>query len=1099
MKKDLFFCTDIDILLKWILTDLEERNEIFGIAREQFFIPCETDPFRIHRYGDLLETPLGVASGPHTQLAQNIVSAWLTGSRYIELKTIQVLDELDVTKPCIDMTDEGYNCEWSQELKLDESFNEYLNGFILLYILRDKLGFAGDNAGFIFNMSAGYELNGIHSPSVQRFFDRMEDCSEELAAKIEKIAEIYPGVKDLKIPSRISNSLTISTMHGCPPDEIEKIARYFIEDRGYHTTIKLNPTLLGPERLRDILNNKLAFEIDVPDLAFEHDLKYPDAIKLITALRDAATTRGVEFNIKLTNTLETTNIDQALPKTEAMCYMSGRALHPISINLAARLQDEFNGALDLSFCAGVDTFNIFDTLACGMAPVTVCSDVLKPGGYTRVTQYAATVLDGMKEAGAGSLSELICSRAAMDDLVAAALANLKNYAETVVQKGLYGKDLFPYQNVKTVRHLPRFDCAGAPCVTSCGASQDVPRYMYYTARGEFEDAYRTILATNPFPNMQGMVCDHPCQYKCTRLNYDSPLLIREIKRFIARSQKEEIELIPRPDNGKSVAIIGGGPSGLSAAFFLRLEGYQVDIFESKDFVGGMASDGIPVFRLDDESLKKDVDRILALGVTLHTGVRVDAAKFAELRRSHDFVYIAIGAQGSSTLSIPGADASGVLDHLDFLSAVRHGKAPDIGKKVIVIGAGNSAMDAARTAKRLVGKEGDVSIVYRRTRKQMPADHEEILGALEEGVVVVELAGPEVVQVEDGKVTGLEVATMKLGDPDDSGRRSPVKVEGRNYVLEVDSIIVAIGQKVELDFLPGGILEVDNFSLQSSLSGVFAGGDVIDISSLINAIGHGRRATASIVAACGGSLQVNIAPEENRNLDLVELQVKSGIRQFGAAIPELDAEERLNFDLFVDTLSEEEAVAEASRCLQCDLVCNVCVTVCPNRANVALRANPVSYPIQTVKADGSVVVNGEVHLKQAYQIINIADFCNQCGNCQTFCPTSGAPYMDKSRVHLSAASLKAHGEGFLMAAPGIMEVMHDHRAARLTDNGAVFLYEDDEVRLSLVKEGLRATDVELKSQVNAKSLVDAVEAAVLFNLLAETAPFSALFCEIRNKK
>ncbi len=1088
MKKDLFFCTDIDVLLKWILTDLEERNEIFGIAREQFFVPDAADPFRTSRYGELLETPLGVASGPHTQLAQNIVAAWLTGSRYIELKTIQVLDELDVTKPCIDMTDEGYNCEWSQELKLDESFNEYLNGFILLYILRDKLGFSGDEAGFIFNMSAGYELKGIHSPSVQRFFDRMEDCSEELAAKIEKVAEIYPRVKELDIPSRISNSLTISTMHGCPPDEIEKIARYFIEDRGYHTTIKLNPTLLGPERLRDILNNKLAFDIDVPDLAFEHDLKYPDAINLITALREAASSRGVEFNIKLTNTLETTNIDQELPKTEAMCYMSGRALHPISINLAARLQNEFDGALDLSFCAGVDTFNIFDTLACGMSPVTVCSDVLKPGGYTRVRQYAATVLDGMKEVSADTLTDLVCSRAAMDNPVAAALANLNDYAQTVVEKGNYSKDLFPYQNVKTERPLPTFDCAGAPCVTSCGASQDVPRYMDFTARGDFENAYRTILATNPFPNMQGMVCDHPCQYKCTRLNYDSPLLIREIKRFIAQSQKEEIELTPRPDNGKTVAVIGAGPSGLSAAFFLRLEGYSVDIFESKGFVGGMASDGIPVFRLDDESLNKDVDRILALGARLHTGVRVDTAKFEDLRESHDYVYIAIGAQGSSTLSIPGADARGMYDHLDFLSAVRRGDPPDIGKKVIVIGAGNSAMDAARTAKRLVGETGEVSIVYRRTRRQMPADHEEIVAAMEEGVAVVELAGPEAVQVNDGRVTGLEVATMKLGAPDDSGRRSPVKVEGENHVIAADSVIVAIGQKVELDFLPGGKLDVDNLSLQSSLENVYAGGDVIDVSSLINAIGHGRRAAESIMAAAGSTRQVDIAPVDDRRPDLTELQIQSGIRKFGPVIPELAADRRLNFDLFVGTLSKEDAMAEASRCLQCDLVCNVCVTVCPNRANMALRAEPVSYPVQQITGNGEVVTNGMVDLKQAYQIINVADFCNQCGNCQTFCPTSGAPYMDKSRVHLSSASLEAHGEGYLMAAPGLMKIRHEGNAATLRDNGSHFLYEDDEVTLKLDKKSLEATDVKLKSSVNGKSLMAVAEAAILFDLLAGRSPF-----------
>jgi putative selenate reductase len=941
MKKDLFFCTDIDVLLQWILTDLEERNEIFGIAKEQFFTPDSSDAFRMHRYGELLETPLGVASGPHTQLAQNIVVAWLTGSRYIELKTIQVLDELDVTKPCIDMTDEGYNCEWSQELKLAESYNEYLNAFILLYILKDKLGFAGDDAGFIFNMSAGYELKGIHSPTVQRFFDRMEDCSKELAEKIEKIADIYPRVRELNIPGKISDNLTISTMHGCPPDEIEKIARYFIEERGYHTTIKLNPTLLGPERLRNILNNQLKFEIDVPDLAFEHDLKYPDAINLIRSLLDSAKTKGVEFNIKLTNTLETTNIDQKLPKTEAMCYMSGRALHPISINLAARLQEEFDGKLDVSFCAGIDTFNVFETLTCGMVPITVCSDILKPGGYARVKQYAETVLDGMKEVGASSIKQLVCDWAGMEDRTAAGLNNLKNYAATVVDAGNYSKDLFPYQNVKTKRPLPRFDCAGAPCVTSCGASQDVPRYMDYTARGDFENAYKTILATNPFPNVLGMVCDHPCQNKCTRLNYDSPVLIREIKRFIAGSQKEDIKLTPEADNGKTVAIIGAGPSGLSAAFFLSLEGFQVDLYEAKKFAGGRASDAIAAFRLDENILKNDIDRILELGVHLHTDVTVDKEKFAKLRNSHDFIYVAVGAQKGTSLN----------------------------------------------------------------------------------------------------------------------------------------------------FLPEGELSVDRKSLRSTLPFVLAGGDVVDTSSLINAIGHGRRATESILTASGLSSKVDIAPKDDRKPDFSKLQKQNATRIFGADIRESEPAERLNGDLYVETLTKEEAMAEASRCLQCDLVCNICVTVCPNRANVALKAEPVSYPLQTILADGSIETSGQVELTQAYQIINIPDFCNECGNCKTFCPTSGAPYFAKSHVHLSSASLEAHGEGFFMAEPGVMYIMAGGKKSTLTDKGETFLFEDEAVTLSLAKKSLEATNVELKGEVKKKKLRRVAEAAILFSLLDGRSPFN----------
>ncbi len=930
MRKDLFVCTDIDTLLQWILADLDGKNEIFGISRNQFFIPSTDDPFRTSRYAQLLETPLGVASGPHTQLAQNIVAAWLTGSRYIELKTIQVLDELDVTKPCIDMTDEGYNCEWSQELKLDESFNEYLNAFILLYILRDKLGFAGDEPGFIFNMSAGYELKGIHSPSVQRFFDRMEDCSAELTAKIEKIAPIYPRVRELNIPSRISNSLTISTMHGCPPDEIEKIARYFIEERGYHTTIKLNPTLLGPERLRDILNNKLGFPIDVPDLAFEHDLKYPDAINLIRSLLDSAKAQGVAFNIKLTNTLETTNIDQKLPKTEAMCYMSGRALHPISINLAARLQEEFDGTLDLSFCAGIDAFNVFDTLCCGMAPITVCSDLLKPGGYARVKQYAETVLTEMKNIDAGSLDQLVCSRADMDNRTTAALTNLKEYAETVVESGRYGKDRFPHQNVKIKRPLQRFDCVAAPCTASCGASQDVPRYVEYTARGDFENAYKIILATNPFPNVLGRLCEHPCQQKCTRINYDSPVRVRDIKRFVAETLQEETVLSAGPDNGKKVAVIGAGVSGLSAAFFLALEGFQVDVYEAGKSVGGRAADVIAALGTKDDILKKDIDRILALGVNLHTDMRVTEEIFSQLRSSHDCIYIGVGAGEGS---------------------------------------------------------------------------------------------------------------------------------GKNH----------------LDFLADGELSVDGKTLRSTLPFVLAGGDAIEKTSLDTAVGHGRLAAESIVAACGFSSQIDRAPADDRQADLNWWYSRNAVRTAG-----VDNEK--------NPLTREEAMAEAARCLQCDLLCNICVTVCPNRANVALKADPVSYPVQSILADGSIETSGQIELTQPYQVINIPDFCNECGNCKTFCPTSGAPCFAKSHVHLSEKSLEAHGEGFYMAEPDVMYIMAGGKKGTLTQNGALCIYEDAEVKFNLDRETLQASNVQLKGKVKNKKLRRIAEGAVLFTLLAGKYPF-----------
>jgi putative selenate reductase len=222
---------------------------------------------------------------------------------------------------------------------------------------------------------------------VQWFFDKMYNCKDELEEKIEKLVPLYPAIKNLNIPHHISDNITLSTMHGCPPDEIEKIGKYLIEERKLQTAIKLNPTLLGPEKVRYILNDKLGYNIIVPDEAFEHDLKYDEAVKMIKSLTKIAEDNNVQLGFKLTNTLESLNTTHWLPKDEKMVYTSGRALHPISINLAAKLQSNFNGELDLSFSAGVDAFNVSDTLACDLTPITVCSDLLKPGGYLRLTQY----------------------------------------------------------------------------------------------------------------------------------------------------------------------------------------------------------------------------------------------------------------------------------------------------------------------------------------------------------------------------------------------------------------------------------------------------------------------------------------------------------------------------------------------------------------------------------------------------------------------------------------------------------------------------------------------------------------------------------------
>ncbi|MBU3916640.1 FAD-dependent oxidoreductase, partial [bacterium] len=760
---DKFICCRIDRLLTWILEE-EKTGYVFGIHKDLFFVPKTSDVFKTERYGHPLETPIGVAAGPHTQLAQNIISAWLTGARTIELKTIQVLDELDVTKPCIDMEDEGYNCEWSQELKLEKSFNEYLNAWILLHVLKDKFGWGDPKIpGFIFNMSVGYNLEGIQSKGVQRFLDKMEDCSREKAEKIDILSDIYPRIRDLDISNCVSDNITVSTMHGCPPDEIEKIGQYFIEKRKLNTIIKLNPTLLGPDRLRDILNNKLGYKIVVPDEAFAHDLKFDAALRLIKNLLASAKKSGVEFGLKLTNTLETENSGQNLPEHEARVYMSGRALHAISVNVAAKLQRSFKGQLDVSFCAGVDCYNVSDVLACNMTPVTICSDLLKPGGYGRLSQYLEEIETSFKLKNTSSIDDHIKSTATSGKETAeAGLENLIKYADDVISNPSLHKDAFPYTTIKTDRELTVFDCTHAPCVSTCPAEQNIPAYIRQTAKGDYQKAHQVILQTNPFPNVLGSVCHHPCQNKCTRMNYDTPLMIREIKRFIACKNRKQTRQTPPPTTGHKAAIIGAGPSGLTCARYLALSGFSVDVFETKAFPGGMASDAIPSYRLDDESLKKDIDSITDLGVKIHYNSQVDKSGFDKIRQTYDFVYIAVGAQDYVKLGIPGEDADGIIDQLSFLSDVRRENRPDIGKKVAVIGGGNSALDAARTAMRLVGKDGEVILLYRRTRKEMPADLEEIKAADNEGVKIIELIAPEEIITENGKVSAIDCSRMTLG-------------------------------------------------------------------------------------------------------------------------------------------------------------------------------------------------------------------------------------------------------------------------------------------------------------------------------------------------
>jgi len=399
-------------LLGRIDHEWSSRKRIFDLPTARFWKPDADVDLGFDFLGRRCATPVGPAAGPHSQLAQNIVLSWLGGSRLFELKTVQILDELEIARPCIDMQTIGYNIEWSQELKIPQSLTEYVKASMLLEMLRQWepiTEFVGTDCGpHVFDMSVGYDLAGISTPEVGGFIRGMRDASAEIAQLRPEIAAVggsFARFADAEFNPAISDTLTLSTFHGCPPDEIESITKHLIDEHELDVIVKLNPTLLGYETVADIVNDRLGYrDVSVKESAFEEDLQFDRGIELIGELNDYAKARGRRFGIKLTNTLVVDNQKQWMP--EDTMYLSGPPLHVLASTLLDRLSTALPGQLDVpghdgeimvSFSAGITKENLADALAMGVQPATVCSDLLKPGGYGRLApmlkQLTTTIAD----------------------------------------------------------------------------------------------------------------------------------------------------------------------------------------------------------------------------------------------------------------------------------------------------------------------------------------------------------------------------------------------------------------------------------------------------------------------------------------------------------------------------------------------------------------------------------------------------------------------------------------------------------------------------------------------------------------------------------
>lgn len=468
------------------------------------------------------------------------------------------------------------------------------------------------------------------------------------------------------------------------------------------------------------------------------------------------------------------------------------------------------------------------------------------------------------------------------------------------------------------------DCV-APCQLNCPARTDCQGYVGLIANGEYEAALKLIKNKVSLPASIGRVCPHPCETACRRGKVDEAINIAQLKAFAADMDLNSDSYLPEKNapTGKKIAIIGGGPAGLTAAYRLAISGHEVTVYDMMEKMGGMLRYGIPQYRLPKEVLDKEIAIIEKLGVKMINGVKLGKDfTVASLKAQNDAVIVAVGAWKSSSMRTPGEELDGIYGGIDFLRAVALKQEINIGDKVVICGGGNTAMDACRTAVRLGAKE--VYCVYRRTRNEMPAEDIEITEAEEEGVQFKFLTNPISFNGKDGKVKSVTLQLMELGEPDASGRRRPVAIEGKTEELDVDSVIVAIGQKLvnedvsELKLTDRGNIEADIDTFKTNIEGVFAIGDATNrgASIAIEAIGEANRCALSIDAYLNGEdIETRVPYISRRDEELIDFQSKE---KCPAKKPKVlpAAERKNNFDEVCLGYTEEDAKAEASRCLEC---------------------------------------------------------------------------------------------------------------------------------------------------------------------------------------
>jgi NADPH-dependent glutamate synthase beta subunit-like oxidoreductase/dihydroorotate dehydrogenase len=643
----------------------------------------------------------------------------------------------------------------------------------------------------------------------------------------------------------------------------------------------------------------------------------PIAAAAVEAGADAVGGTANRLGVPPVNLDAPTESMYALQKEIGMACMNGPWLKPLGLRDVYEMRKNAGPDAVITGAGGVSTWeDAIEYAMVGANLVGACTRTITHG-FGFMPEFIAGVKKYLAKHGHSSLADV------RDVLVPAITA---------------APDLTIYDGNAKMRDVR----PSAPCSYACPNSVPAQGYVRSVAEGDFETAYQLITSRSPLQSVCGLVCDHPCETACTRGEKDDPVRIRAIKRFVlelARKQGWKPKILTKQAEKKSkqVAVVGSGPAGLACAFDCARAGYDVTVFEAAPKTGGWLRYGIPAYRLNDEQLDEDVKLVESLGVKFECGKALGKDFSLSDLKSQGFeaTFVGVGAQGSTRLGLEGEDADGNFAAVDMLRSVASGEKPALGGRVAVIGGGFTAIDAARTARRMGA--GSVFVLYRRTRGEMPATEEEIWEAEEEGVRVMYLVSPREIVVDKGKVNGIRLLNYVLEEKQDaSGRRRPIEVPGTEFVLDVDTVISAIGQSVsasDVRMTGRGTVEVSDETLATSIDGVFAGGDcVLGPKNVISAIAQGKQAAVGIDKHLSGEQAL-------LDYDLPELEVDKDevLRRHGdkRRAWRTDVEKRAplervgDFAEYEAVLSEEQAVTEASRCLACGCGagCQICYDIC----------------------------------------------------------------------------------------------------------------------------------------------------------------------------